>query len=568
MTSPRVKPLPVRRWEVIFAIALIVTQVALNAIYVMSDHRPPVEDSPDRIIESVRFWRELTTDHRVYFMRYPPLPSLVALPFYQVAGPSAQSACLSLNVFLAVYLASMIWIGRLWGGRQGGVLMGLAAAAVPHVSVWCRTYVPDVALLAAVALSMGALVGCSGLTRRRETWLLGASLAMGMLARWTFPWFMGLPFLVVVIQTCIDEPRERRTIVTLLTHLALTAAVIALGAMESVGSAPAGPLRDPHAAIRFAVLSACWLYWLTLARRQRPEDDDPGAIRPWAGLALALSTAVLGTLWWYAFAAGTIYEKLLMDASEHQRTGGLFLQNLAEYVAALSHTLPGTPLLIAVGTAAGLRMSGLRRPTALAVAGLAFSVGLLCASAPHADPRYAQPATVFVLILCLGWLARALPPRPLAWGAGTLMLGTACLVLTDAWVLPGALRSRAETLIANDVRVTTAYCRQPEAAPYPLRETLTRVLHDGQAEVGVIKLDGAEVEVQAFELTAALDQLPIRVKPMDAQDPGQGPERIIVIGDLSTLAATERLSSWKVITSWKGGADARWHLMQRTPASP
>ena len=114
MTSPRVKPLPVRRWEVVFTIALIVTQVALNAIYVMSDHRPPVEDSPDRIIESVRFWRELTTDHRVYFMRYPPLPSLIALPFYQIAGPSAQSACLSLNAFLAVYLASMIWIGRLW----------------------------------------------------------------------------------------------------------------------------------------------------------------------------------------------------------------------------------------------------------------------------------------------------------------------------------------------------------------------------------------------------------------------------------------------------------------------
>src|SRR6266571_1784989 len=138
---------------------------------------------------------------------YPPLvPGITAL-FYLVAGRSYETAMATQILFL-VLLVFGTWA---LGNRLLGAPVGLAAAlmllAAPGIRLNAEEYMLDLPLAAMVAVSVWGLLTSDGFARRDRSLVFGVLAGAGMLTKWTFFLFLGLPVLFVLASGLADSSR-------------------------------------------------------------------------------------------------------------------------------------------------------------------------------------------------------------------------------------------------------------------------------------------------------------------------------------------------------------------------
>ena len=129
---------------------------------------------------------------------YPPLLPLWTAVQATLWGPRLHLLLLGHGLWWAIALAAAWWVGRGSWGPWGG----LAAVALVPLTLW-QTGVSDHLFtelpMSALALaSVAALSHSAGFTRRGASLALGLALSLGLLAKWSFAFFLGPPMLLAV----------------------------------------------------------------------------------------------------------------------------------------------------------------------------------------------------------------------------------------------------------------------------------------------------------------------------------------------------------------------------------
>lgn len=165
------------------------------------DGRPPRGDEARHLTSATRVARGdwLFPDPA---LTYPPVGYWVQ---GTLGGGEPRRAPLAQGVLLAVAAAGLWVAGRSLGGVWTGFLAGLLAMASPLLTVVLRTGYVDMALFAAVAVTLAFLVRSAGFSRPLDSALAGACTGLAALCKFGFPLYLGLP----VLLTLLGWPRRQ-----------------------------------------------------------------------------------------------------------------------------------------------------------------------------------------------------------------------------------------------------------------------------------------------------------------------------------------------------------------------
>lgn len=170
--------------EVVFGMDRMFHQVTSLAYY---------DILADRVSASTLFSALTWSDY------YPPLVHLVVAAFYKVFGVSMDVAALSNSLYLVLFLLALYGIGERLGGPWIGLLSAFVVSMFPIVFSMSRYLYIDFALTSLVAVNVCLLLRSERFERKGYALLYGLSLGLGMLTKWTFIAFAGVPLLVVLV---------------------------------------------------------------------------------------------------------------------------------------------------------------------------------------------------------------------------------------------------------------------------------------------------------------------------------------------------------------------------------
>ncbi len=345
---------------------------------------------------------------------YPPLiPGIAALHFLATGDRGLGLALHSLWPW-TVLLGLALWLGV---RREAGSWAGLAAVALGPVVVWSLhirgkfyTEVP----LAAIALAcMVAWVACERFQRRRPAVILGVLLGLGLMAKWSFGFFLGPPMALAWALGWSAPVRNRRAAAL------LGAAVLGCAALLVAGAS--GRLLGglwPGFGIGLLAAGAA-----LAAHRRRPAAFAEDAGQRWKNLALATAALLIVAGPWYLLHLGQL-QAFLADNLAQKFHGDPIgaLEGLSFYPSVLLTRVLGTPLaaLVVLGGVLALRPG--RAPLAtwclFGLASGALILGLL----PYRSGRYLVAGLGLVLPLAILGLAR-LPRAGTALSVVALLAG-------------------------------------------------------------------------------------------------------------------------------------------------
>ncbi len=131
----------------------------------------------------------------------PPLLFLTAVMLYRLLGVSSDVALMSNVPYWAILIFSVYGLGKRMYNRRVGLLAAYLVSTYPILFSLSRVFYVDFALAAMVALSLYLLVESDGFRARNWSLLFGVSLGLGMLVKWTYIAFVGLPFAYVLLRS-------------------------------------------------------------------------------------------------------------------------------------------------------------------------------------------------------------------------------------------------------------------------------------------------------------------------------------------------------------------------------
>lgn len=189
-------------------ILLVIIHLVVNWLYISTNVTILGVDVPAHLESTLVYNRILShVDLKALFRALtwswnrPPLPFLTAVLFYRLFGVSTDSALMSNSPYLIVLLFSVYGIGRRVYNRPVGLLAAFLVSTYPILFNLSRTFYPDFALTALVALSIYFLMGVERFHNRKYSLLLGLTLGLGMLSKWPFAAFVGASLLYVIIRS-------------------------------------------------------------------------------------------------------------------------------------------------------------------------------------------------------------------------------------------------------------------------------------------------------------------------------------------------------------------------------
>jgi 4-amino-4-deoxy-L-arabinose transferase-like glycosyltransferase len=221
---------------------------------------------------------------------YPPLVPWISAKVYSVfGGASLRLALLSLSPFL-VLLCGALYMGF---RRAVSPMAGLAAMALGPVMLWSLhirgKYYTEVPLAALVVAAVVALAASETFRRRLPSLLFGLFLGLGLLAKWSFAFFLG-PVATIAIGIASARLMQRFWLGALVAFLAVLVPVLVL-------AGAAGWMRLGLSAGFWLGLSLCSV--LAVLNRYRPSLFVDGAAGRMVNIGLVVIVTVLISGPWY-----------------------------------------------------------------------------------------------------------------------------------------------------------------------------------------------------------------------------------------------------------------------------
>ena len=191
--------------------------VAMNFLWLRSNVMVLGWDRPAHLVRSLEYFQLLQPFSPAALLNaltwdsfYPPLFHISASGFYAAFGVSATVAALTNSVYLAILLLATYGIGEHLYDTATGLLAACLVSLFPIVFFMSRSTYIDFVLMSMVALSIFLLLKTDRFQNRRWSFAWGASLGFGLLAKWIFVVFVGLPCLYVLLTSPVI--RDLRTV--------------------------------------------------------------------------------------------------------------------------------------------------------------------------------------------------------------------------------------------------------------------------------------------------------------------------------------------------------------------
>lgn len=130
---------------------------------------------------------------------YPPLFHLLAVPA-SLVSTHPDAFCFGNWLALLALLWGTFFVGRSLAGPAAGLAAALLVPAYPYVTFMGRMPMTDLSVAALVAWTLALLCGEDPFIAPRATRRLGLAIALGMLAKWSYAFFITAPLLALLVR--------------------------------------------------------------------------------------------------------------------------------------------------------------------------------------------------------------------------------------------------------------------------------------------------------------------------------------------------------------------------------
>ena len=189
------------RHRILLAGALLYLTAA-NIVWIVRDTRPPFWDMAGHELGALRIYNavensglsglsEIPRQHLTG--SYPPFYHLVVAGTWAIFGKSVDVAQLANLPALAVLMFATYGIGTTVLSPRLAALAAVITAFYPYLLWISRETIIDYWLTAIVAASMWALIKTKEFSDLRWSMVFGLFAGIGMLTKWTFPFFLIMP---------------------------------------------------------------------------------------------------------------------------------------------------------------------------------------------------------------------------------------------------------------------------------------------------------------------------------------------------------------------------------------
>ena len=200
--------------EAILAAAVFTTLVAVAAVWLALDRRPPEWDHANHLERAVTCASDLARgDLRAVLARsafYPPLVLCAAGLAYRLAPSDVAAAQTVILAFLALGMGAVYVLARDVAGAPAGVVSALVFGTAPFVVFSALRFQLDLPLASMVALTLLVLTRVVAFEHRGWSVVAGLALGLGMLTKPPFAAYVLAPLVLTAARI-----RSRRAVANL-----------------------------------------------------------------------------------------------------------------------------------------------------------------------------------------------------------------------------------------------------------------------------------------------------------------------------------------------------------------
>ena len=215
----------------VFLFLFILLFLVQTYLYIKKDIGP--EDTDWHIIRSAIYYKYYVLGQKKMPFQFkppreihhPPIVYFTTFPFFKILGMTLEAARLSLLIYSVIFLMAMFGIGYHYGGYWGGAAVMALAASSPHTLNLSRTYYQDFPQTAITALCFYLLLKTDYFRNRVITLLLGFTLALSIMTKWSSAFFLIIPVLWFYVPVFIKARGFIARIVSFLIPVGLTGAL-------------------------------------------------------------------------------------------------------------------------------------------------------------------------------------------------------------------------------------------------------------------------------------------------------------------------------------------------------
>ena len=219
-------------------LAIWLFHVIFSYIWVKIDNYPLLLESWNYFIDSLNYHEYLTSisidSIKLIIIEggfRPPLVGLMATPFYTIFGKSPDVAILShLSIFLFILLFSIYGIGKKLFNKKVGLLSAFIVSMCPYILIQYRSeFRVDFSLMAMVALCVYTLLNTDYFSSRKRSVIFGITFGLGMLTKITFPFYVLIPSIFILIYGIKNKKVENIILIkNLLSSVAITISIASI----------------------------------------------------------------------------------------------------------------------------------------------------------------------------------------------------------------------------------------------------------------------------------------------------------------------------------------------------
>ncbi len=419
--------LPRREWVALAA--LVAAVLSFEALWLARDPLPDLTNDDEPLARLAFAWAQHWTHgldvqpERLTSTPYPPLPSLVGAVGILLRPDQPIMGMLQAHGAYIALLVAGTWTAL---RRDLGAPTAFAAALLAPSYAWWggrgQMHV-DVHLGACLVALLGAWRWSDGLQRVGWSFAAGLAIAAGLLTKFSFVFFAGVPAAWMVAEALASWTEHRGARVAV-----RVSSLVAAGCIVATAAGRLAPIVAGIASV--GALAGIGIAW----RMKRAPD----AVRTLLGVLAFVGGASLAAPWYLSNLARL---RGFLDANLAHAFAGAVLpveQVAWVYPSVLARAVLDTPVCIAVllCTVVALRRA-LRTDARTSVVWLAWAMilvgGLALTLQPYRTPRYIFPAAAPAMVVA-AWSAAALE-RWRTQAAALVGVWAAWLWCSAPWVL-------------------------------------------------------------------------------------------------------------------------------------
>ncbi|MCD4786457.1 MAG: glycosyltransferase family 39 protein [Candidatus Eremiobacteraeota bacterium] len=221
-------------------VLLIIIYSLNNYFWILKDQTPPTTDEAIHLEDTLQQYHWLDNgEYKDAFFQYrnyyPPLLNQFTGLIYLILNTSLEISLMLNMAFIAILCFSMYFLGKHIWNEKVGLLCAIASITFPFMSYQSHEYYLDLPSAAFAAFSLLCLVKARCFTS--PGWTVGffVATAIGLLVKWSTPFFIVVPFIIYFGYFTINLIKDKKNRWLFLVFM-LAIFIVVISGYISIGS--------------------------------------------------------------------------------------------------------------------------------------------------------------------------------------------------------------------------------------------------------------------------------------------------------------------------------------------